>query len=259
MDLLKSHKRKSRLSEIAYVILNVGFALALLMAVVLSQPIWLAITILLLSKWRILAVRPRFWFMNIVSNMVDIIVGLSFVVMLYSTGGVFILQMALTITYVVWLLLIKPRSSRKFVSVQAGIAVFAGITALSIVSYDWDVLFFVVGMWLIGYMSARHLLSAYTEPYTVTYSLIVGAIFAEMGWIGFHWLVAYPIPGFGGIQLSQLALFVTLICFVAERTYVCVHEHGKVRRANILAPILLTVSVVMFTFLLAIIRGASAL
>jgi hypothetical protein len=259
MDLLKSHKRRSRLSESAYVALNVGLAATLLIVVLAVQSPWLAFAIVILSKWRTLAVRPRFWYANIVANMVDIIVGVSTVILLYGASGTLWLQLIITALYVGWLLLIKPRSKRKYVAIQAGVAMFVGITALSMVSYSWDNLFFVTGMWVIVFSATRHVLGSYDEPMTIIYSLITGYIGAELGWIGFHWLMAYPVPGFGTIQFSQLALFTTLYCLIAERAYVSYHRHGAVKRSDVILPILLTISIMVALYVLAIVNGSSAL
>lgn len=259
MDLLKAHKRRSRLSEAAYISLNVGLAAAVLVIVLVGQSPWLAIAVVLLSKWRALAVRPRFWFANLVANMVDIIVGISTVILLYGASGILWLQIFLTILYVVWLLLIKPRSSRRYVAIQAGVAVFLGVTALSMTMYAWDTSIFVVAMWVIGYVSVRHVLGSYEEPLTMMYSLVGGVIAAELGWIGSHWMVAYPLPGFGMIQFSQLALFATLLCLIAERAYASYHRHGIVRRADIIAPVLLTVAVMVVVYVLAVLNGSSTL
>ena len=259
MDLLKSHKRRSRLSESAYVALNVGLAATLLIVVLAVQSPWLAFAIVILSKWRTLAVRPRFWYANIVANMVDIIVGISAVILLYGASGSLWLQAVLAALYAGWLLFIKPRSKRKFVAIQAGTALFVGVTALSMVSYSWDALFFVAAMWVITFSAARHVLGSYDEPMTMIYSLITGFIGAELAWIGFHWLMAYPIPGFGTIQFSQLALFVTLYCLVAERAYASYHRHGAVRKSDVILPILLTISTTVALYVLALINGSSAL
>lgn len=259
MDLLKSHKRRTRLSETTYIILNVGFAASLLVTALLIQSPWLSLLIVFLSKWRALAVRPRFWFANLVANMVDLIVGISTVGFLYAAAGSFWLQCIITLCYVGWLLIIKPRSKRSYVAAQAGLAVFLGITAVSIVSYSWDSLFFVAVMWIIGYVAARHVLGSYDEPHTTLYSLMAGFVFAELGWISFHWLIAYPIPGFGTIRLSQLALITTLFCLVAERAYVSYHTHGKVRWSDIMLPVFLTLSIMAALFVLAIINGSDNL
>lgn len=259
MDLLKIHRRRSRLSDAAYIALNIGLAAALFVIVHVSQAPWLAAMVMLLSKWRIFAVRPRFWFANLIANMVDIVVGLSVVVLLAAAEGSLVLQILVTVLYVGWLLFIKPRSKREFVAAQAGVAVFIGITALSIISYTWDPILFVAAMWGIGYIAARHVLGSYDEPHTVLYSLITGLIFAEFGWISFHWLMAYPVIGIGEIQLSQLALFATLFCFIAERAYASYHRYGSVRRADILPPVILTTAVIVTTYIFAVLFGSSAL
>lgn len=259
MDLLKAHKRRSRVSESAYVALNIGLAATLLIIVLAVQSPWLAIAVVLLSKWRTLAVRPRFWFANLVANMVDIIVGISTVILLYGASGSPWLQAVLALLYAGWLLFIKPRSKRVYVAYQAGIALFLGITALSMVSYSWNIIFFVMVMWLFGYVVSRHVLGSYDEPLTSMYSLASGFIFAELGWIGFHWLMAYPLPGFGTIQFSQLALFTLLYALIAERAYASYHRHGEVRRTDVLLPILLTVSIMIVVYILAVLNGSNSL
>lgn len=243
MDLLKSHKRRSRVSEILYVTLNIGLAVSLFVVVLSVQSTWLAYLLVLLSKWRALAVRPRFWFANLVANLVDIIVGLAVVTLMYAASGIVPLQAALAVIYTVWLLFIKPRSSKLYVAIQAAAAVFFGVTALSLVTYAPHSTVFVAGMWLIGYSSARHVLGSYEENMTVLYSLIAGLMFAELGWLGYHWLFAYTLPGFGQIKLSQLAILTTLYCFVAERAYASYHRHGVVKTRDILMPTLLALSI----------------
>ena len=259
MDLLKMHKRRSRWSEIAYIGLNVAFAVVLLLLIRSSQSPWLALVVVLLSKWRTLAVRPRFWFANIIANLVDVTVGLSMVVLLYAADNSLPLQIILTLFYIVWLLLVKPRSKRSFVAAQAGAAVFLGISAIAIISFSWNVLPFVLLMWVLGYVAARHVLGSYDEPHTVLYSMITGFLFAEFGWISFHWLMAYQVVGFGAIQLSQLALFATLLSFVAERAYASYHKHGSVRRSDIVMPISLTASLMVVVYIMAVIFGSDAL
>lgn len=249
MDLLKSHKRRSRISEAAYISLNLGLALVLLLIVLAVQSPWLAFVLVILSKFRALMVRPRFWWANLVANMPDIIVGLSTVVLLYAAAGSLWLQIIIAALYAVWLLLIKPRSRKHYVALQAGVSVFVGITALSIVSFSWDSLFFVIAMWVIGYTATRHVLGSYDEPLTELYSLAMGFVFAEIGWVSFHWLFAYTIPGFGEIKLAQLAVFMTLICLLAQKSYVSYHHYGRIRRQDVLLPGLLLAGVVLLTLL----------
>lgn len=255
MDLLKSHKRRSRVSEITYVALNIALAIAILVIVRTVEASWLAYMVVLLGKWRALAVRPRFWFANLVANMVDIIVGLSTVVLMYAAENILWLQIAIVVLYTAWLLFIKPRSRRSYVAVQAGVAGFVGITALSIQSATWfdgvDPFLFVTGMWVIGYVCTRHVLGSYDEPMTKIYSMIAALFSAEMGWISYHWLFAYR--GFGEIKLSQLAVYMALFGLVAERSYASYHKHGHIRKSDIIMPVLLTISIIVALFLIELV------
>lgn len=258
MDLLKANKHRSRISEALYIGLNVGLAIALLVIVLAVESPIFAIILVLLSKWRILAVRPRYWFVNLMANLVDLIVSLSVVFLLYAAQSDIYLpkgqtgiyaQVVLTILYAVWLLFIKPRSKRSIVALQAGTALFLGVTSVMMMSYAWDSVFTVALLWLVGYSAARHMLTAYEEEMTGTLSLIWGFVVAEMGWLMNHWTFAYSVPGLGGIRLVQFAIIVSLIGFVAEKAYVSYSEYGAVRSADILLPALLAFSII---FLLVI-------
>lgn len=245
MEFLKSSKRRSLLSELVYIVLNIALAIAILLVVrAIESPIP-AFGLVLLSKWRILAVRPRYWFANIQANLVDIIVSLSVVVLLYAASGALAAQLLLTALYIGWLLFIKPRSKRIFVAMQAGTAIFLGVTALMSVSYDWIASGVVIPMWIIGYSTARHVLGSYDDVHISFYSLIWGLLFAELGWLAYHWTFAYNIPGTGDIKLSQAALVTLAISFFAERVYGSYSRHGAVRSNDIILPGLLSVSVII--------------
>jgi hypothetical protein len=245
MEFLKSSKRRSVLSELVYIVLNVALAVAVLGVVLAIESPLPAFALVLLSKWRVLAVRPRYWFANIQANLVDIIVSLSMVVLLYAASGAFFVQLLLTALYIVWLLYIKPRSKRVFVAIQAGTAVFLGVTALMSVSYGWMSSLVVVLMWLIGYSSARHILGSYEEIHATFYSLVWALLIAELGWLMYHWTFAYALPGVGDIKLSQTAIVVLAISFLAERIYGSYTHHGAVRSSDVVMPALLSVSLVV--------------
>lgn len=244
MEFLKSSKRRSVISELIYIILNVALAIAVLGVVWAIESPLPAFVLVLLSKWRVLAVRPRYWFANIQANLVDIIVSLSVVVLLYAASKALIVQIVLTVLYIVWLLFVKPRSKRSFVAVQAGTALFLGVTALLSVSYEWPSSLVVAGMWLIGFSSARHVLGSYDEVHTGFYSLLWGLIVAELGWVMFHWTFAYALPGLGDIKLSQTAIIVLALSFLAERVYSSFTQHGVVRSNDIILPALLSISLI---------------
>jgi len=245
MEFLRSSKRRSFLSELIYIALNVALAVAILAVVLAVESPIAAVVLVLLSKWRVLAVRPRYWFANVQANLVDIIVSLSVVVLLYAASGAFLAQATITALYVVWLLFIKPRSKRAFIAIQAGTAMFLGVTALMALSYEWIASPVVILMWLIGYSVARHVLGSYEETHISFYSLVWGLVVAEIGWLAYHWTFAYALPGVGNIKLSQTALITITVSFLAERIYASYTKHGTVRSNDIVLPALLSVSVIV--------------
>jgi hypothetical protein len=249
MELLRIVRRRSFLSEVIYVGLNIALVAAIVIAIRVTNSPWPAFGLILLSKWRVLAVRPRFWFVNIQANLVDLIVGLSFVVLMYtgyesdtsSTQNSVILA-GLAILYVCWLLFLKPRSKRGYVIAQAAAALFLGVTALYTVSFDWIASVVVIGMWLIGYATARHILSHYEESHIFFLSLVWGLFMAEIAWPAYHWTIAY---GF----LPQVSIVTLGIGFLAFKAYDSFMRYDRIRTNDIILPMLLTVSVVIVLIL----------
>jgi hypothetical protein len=245
MEFLKLSKKRSVFSEVIYVALNILLALAVLAVVWAIESPWAALALVLLSKWRILGVRPRYWFANIQANLVDIVVNISVVMLLYAASGAVIAQCVITGLYIVWLLFVKPRSKRSFITVQAGTSLFLGITALAIVSYNWNIVFVVAAMWVIGYGAARHVLASYDEAHLSFYSLVWGFVMAELGWLMYHWTFAYTLPAVGDIKLVQEAIIALALSFLAERVYASYEKHGEVRNNDILLPSLFSISVIL--------------
>jgi len=60
MEFLKIIKRRSFLHEVVYIILNVVLALSAMVLIRVTGVYWPSLVLVLVSKWRILAVRPRF-------------------------------------------------------------------------------------------------------------------------------------------------------------------------------------------------------
>ncbi len=249
MEFLKSKPRRSHVTEAAYAALNVALAIIILLVVLSTQSIWLPLGLVLLSKWRVFAVRPRFWVANILANLVDIIVGLSYVVIITQAAGIVWFQVAMTVAYIVWLLFIKPRSKRALVVAQALIALFLGVNALAMMAYGIDVIVFVIGMWIIGFVTFRHALMQYSDSLVTYLSLVGGFVMAELGWLGYHWLFSYGLSESGGVQVAQLALVATLMAFLSERVYEAYHRNNAVRLQDILLPVLFSASLIVIMVL----------
>ena len=247
MELLRIVRKRSFLSEVAYVILNIALAVMLLVLVLVVNVPWPALGLVLLSKWRIFAVRSRYWAANIRANLVDVIVGISMVIFLYAASGDLTTQIGLTAIYVAWLLFLKPKSKRSYVAAQAMTGLIFGIVIQ--VSPDLPASIVVVLGWLVGYASARHILSVQHESHINFLSLLWGFVVAEIMWLSYHWTIGYQVGS--TLQLPQVVVILASLSFLAERIYVSFRKHGQVQSSDVMMPTLLTLSiigVVLFVF-----------
>jgi len=228
MDLLKFVARRSFLSEVIYFLLNVALAIGVWFLVAYFGSPLMAYGLILVSKWRVLSVRPRFWFANIQANAVDILVGLSFATLLWLASNSVVLQTILTLLFVGWLLYLKPRSTKTAIATQAGVAQFASLTSLFSLTYSLDVAVAVLVAWIIGYSSARHILSAFEEKATVLLSFVWGFVLAELVWVAFHWNIGYSIPlTTTDLRLPQVAIIIGLLGFLALQFYKALNIDGE--------------------------------
>jgi hypothetical protein len=256
MELMKSaRKHGSLLSETIYFLLNIGLAGGVLLLVSLfpNLPI-LAYIFVLLSKWRVLAVRPRFWWDNFQANFLDLLLGVSVVTMLWQAREEIFLQIVITVLYAVWLVALKPMASRMAMQIQATVAQFVAITALLGISFAWPSWAVVIGMWVIGYVAARHILVAYEEDDITFLSLIWGLVAAELGWVTYHWTIAYSFGSASAIfKIPQTAIIVTLLGYLVAHGYSVYKNKHRIRLTDIIWPALFVLATV--TVLLAFFNG----
>ncbi len=254
MDFLKIiKKRRSLLNEIIYILLNVALAIGLMLIVRATNSIWVAFGLLLLSKWRVLAVRPRYWFANIQSDLVSLIVGISFIIGLYniSIAGlsdmlIILTQSIFTAGYIAWLLFLKPQSKQKYIIVQAGVALLTGVTTIFSVSYSWMASPVVLLVGLVGYACARHVLNSYDEePHITLLSLAWSLILAEISWVAYHWVIAYKLPIISNLLLPQISIIATCFGFLSFKAYDSYIKYNKVRMQDVLLPLIFTVSIIV--------------
>ena len=86
-DLVFIRKSRNIASSAVHVFLDIMLGLGSVLITVFSGNPALGIILVLVSKWRIVAVRSRYLWINIKSNLVDMIVGISVVSGLFLTGG----------------------------------------------------------------------------------------------------------------------------------------------------------------------------
>lgn len=182
-----------------------SFLPAILFVLIRTSFVQVAVMLIILSKWRMFVVRPRYWLANISANAVDIIVGLSIVVFMdhSSSASVQLLWAAL---YGVWLVFIKPGSSVFMVSLQAMIGQALGLVALYVAWLEAPSLGIVVATWAITYLSARHFFTSFEDQYTPLYSHAWGYFAAALTWVLSHWLLFYNV-------IPQPALLLSVIGF----------------------------------------------
>lgn len=204
------------MSEAIYLGLNALLPIAVFAIVELIDPPYLAVGLVLLSKWRIFALRPRYWWVSIKANMVDVLVGLSTVGLLYLSADHLALKLLITIGYAAWLLILKPRSNAQGIMLQAGIAQFVSLVVL-FHFFRLPEALVLFGCWAIGYIAARHVVSNYEEPHVELMSALWGLVLAQLGWLAWRWTIAYNLglP----ILIPQIALIMLVIGFCAARMY----------------------------------------
>lgn len=182
-------KPKSGFANLAHIGLN-ALLPGLLYVLVRIDFAPLAAALIILSKWRMFAVRPRYWLANIRANAVDIMVGVSVVVFMASTN-IGMWQVVWAAAYGLWLVFLKPGSSTLQVTLQAGVGQFVALMALFLISGDMPLYVLVIASWLVCYLCARHFFSSFDEPYTQLFSHLWGYFAAALVWVLGHWLLFY--------------------------------------------------------------------
>ncbi len=150
----------------------------------------LAILLIFLAKWRMFAVRPRYWLANLIANGVDIMVGLSLVLFMANTTVAW-WQIFWAIIYAAWLIWLKPKSDVLSVSAQAMVGQLLGLFVLYLKFGDNSLLILVAGTWLVTYLAARHFLTSFEEPHTALLSHSWAYFSASLAFILGHWLLYY--------------------------------------------------------------------
>ncbi|HET8991731.1 MAG TPA: hypothetical protein VFN31_01705, partial [Candidatus Saccharimonadales bacterium] len=161
-----------------------GFSYILHLALVMVLPlaayilvtihfVQLALSIIVLSKWRMFAVRPRFWAANIRANAVDLMVGISAVLFMEHTTSIDV-RLLWVVLYAAWLLYIKPASSIFMVAVQAFIGQLVALMALYLIWGNGPIYGLTILTGAFCFLAARHFLEAFDEPYAKLLAYIWG-------------------------------------------------------------------------------------
>lgn len=215
--VIKKIRPSSGFSHFLYIALKALLPILLLILVRLDFAI-VAALLVLLAKWRTLAVKPRYWIPNIRGNLVDIFVGLSVVGFMAGSTSIYT-QIIWTALYIGWLVWLKPKHKPIPVMAQALIAQVLAIIAFYRTFPDHSIVVAVLVTWLVCYASARHFLGAFDEPLIRPMSQIWAWFGAIMAWVLGHWVIEY-------LLLPQIALILTVLGYGLALLYY-LHSNEK--------------------------------
>ena len=189
---------KALLPFIAYVLVRTNF-------------VWPAILLVILSKWRMFAVRPRYWMANLIANSVDIIVAISLILFMASTVVEW-WQLFWATLYGIWLIWLKPKYDVLSVSIQAMVGQLLGLAVIYLKLGDSSLLVLVFTTWLVAYSAARHFLTSFEEAYAPLLAHVWGFFAAGLAFVLGHWLLFYG-------SVAQIIVIMTTVGYGLAAIY----------------------------------------
>jgi len=172
----------------------------------------LAFVMVLISKWRMFAVRPRFWPANIRANAVDIVVGVSIVLFMTHTMEQW-WQLAWAVLYAVWLIFIKPGTSVFMTSLQSAIGQLCGLMAIYLSWLAAPLVTLVLATGLVCFLAARHFFDSFDESYAKLLAYLWGYMGAALAWLLGHWLLFYGWVAQPTLVLSVLGYGLAMLYY----------------------------------------------
>ena len=238
-DYVLARKSRNIASNAVHILLNILLGMGAVLVTVFSANPALGIILVVMSKWRVFAVRSRYLLINIKSNLVDLIVGLSVVLLSYYAGSSLLpIHIILMAIYVVWLTVIKPMSTEKAYLAQSLFAVFLGISASTIMTANLDATVAILLAFLIGYAASRHVLVQTESDNLVLITMACGLVFAEIAWLCHSWAIMYTF-GETGIKIPQAAIILTIFAFVYNYArQAMIRHHDNFRFKDIVGPMI---------------------
>jgi hypothetical protein len=238
--LIAKFKPASGFSRVVHLGFNILLPL-IVFVLVRIHFLQLALAVILLSKWRMFAVRPRFWAANVRANAVDILVGVSLLTFMTHSGQ--LLQFVWAILYGVWLVVVKPASNTMMVSLQATIGMSCGLMALFVAWAAEPLYGLVLITGAICFLAAHHFFDSFDEAYARLLAYVWGYFGAALVWVLGHWLLFYG-------AVAQPVLLLLAIGYGLAVLYYLDH-HGKLtktlRRQFIFIMIATVVIIVAFS------------
>lgn len=198
----------------------------------------LAFLLVILSKWRVFAVRPRFWLANIRTNAIDVVFGLATVIFIIDASSLS-WQLAWAVIYVIWLVAVKPGSTTWLIGLQAFVGEIYGLVALYIAWGGAPVFLISIVAGVICYLAARHFFEAFSETYSKLLAYLWATFAAAVVWLMGHLLFFYG-------PFNQPTVLLAATSFGAATLYYLDHfdRSSKLARRQIALLIVVVVLVI---------------
>lgn len=174
-----------------------------------------ALAVILISKWRMLSVKPRYWLAHIRTNAVDLTFSLSILIFMTETSS-FSWQLIWVAIYEAWILFVKPRDDPISVSTQAILGQLAGFTAIFLAFPEAPLSAYMVLTGFIAYSSARHFFGSFDEPHSLIHSIIWAILSVNLVWVLGHWLVFAGPVAMPAIVLCSLSFSYAGLYYLIE-------------------------------------------
>lgn len=214
--------------------LSVALPLAIYTLVAIFHLPWVAFGLILLSKWQIFVVKPRFWWANIKFSAVDLIFKLSVLLLMLlaqfkinalvtrNTLILTIFQLLLVVLYLFWNIHLRKQTSAIGMRLQALSAQFLALMAIMWVSgFSGPTLPLSVALiasWVVSYSAAQHALFAYEES-AIPQIASFWALFAtSLSFLQLIWAQNFLFLG-SLLYIPIMPFVISSFAFLAARTH----------------------------------------
>lgn len=245
--LINKIKPAKGFSRLAHVITNIVLVLLVFVLVRIDFP-QPALALVLLSKWRMFVVRPRFWPALARYNSVDIIVSVSFLVFMVHSDSQ-LTQLIWAGAYAFWLLVVKPAAGALMVSIQAMAGLLFGLSAVFLQWGASPLYGLVLAVAIVCYLSARHFFDSFDEPYAKLLSYLWAFFAVSLTWVLGHWLLFYSV-------IAQPTLLLVAVGYGLAALYYLDHNDklSRLVRIEIIATTCAIVAAVMISLTVNVIN-----
>jgi hypothetical protein len=223
----------------AHHFLSVALPIAVYLLVAVFKLHYIAFGLILLSKWQIFVVKPRFWWANLKFSAIDLIYKLSTLLLLIlcqfkidelvnkNSLVLHLFQACLVISYLFWNLYLRKRTSSIGMLLQALTAQLSGLIAVcwlsGFVISTIPIPMLIVGIWIISYSTAQHALFAYEESAIAQLAGFWALFAATLGFMQLIWAQNFILFS-SLVYLPLMPFVITGFAYLAAMTHSFVED-----------------------------------